>query len=66
MRECLRLSMCHMSGVTYHMSHVRCHVSHVRCHVSGVIFFVDKGLSLLVEGLLSTGPTEYSFEAFRL
>ena len=38
--------MCHMSGVT-------CHVS---CHMSGVIFFI-----FLIEGLLSIGPTQSSF-----
>ena len=42
------------------MSHVTCHVSHVPCHVSHLTFFLH-WLSLLVEGLLSTGPTLSSF-----
>ena len=57
---------CHMSCVK---SHVICHVSHSMCHISCVtvfnllyIFsFWNKWWSLLVEGLLSTGPTLYSF-----
>ena len=54
------------------MSCVMCHVSCVRCHLSSVIFFLiikkkmslniwTKGLSELVEGLLSTGPTPSSY-----
>ena len=40
------------------MSCITCHVSGVTCHVSHVFFSSStKWLSLLVEGLLSTGPT---------
>ena len=48
--------------VTCHMSHVTCHVSHVTCHLSNVTFFFvrTKWWSLLVEGLLSIGPTTSS------
>ena len=57
---------CHVSHVTCHVSHVTCHVSHVTCHMSHVtffiffIFFFKKWWSLLVKGLLSTGPTPSS------
>ena len=68
---------CHVSSVTCHMSCVKCHMSqvtadmyHVTCHMSHVpffnIFFLRKGLSKPVEGLLSTGPTPSSFNAKRL
>ena len=57
-----------MSCVMCHVSHVKVHVSHVTCHMSCVtcpIFFCGGGTkwwSLLVEGLLSTGPTLSSFQ----
>ena len=50
--------ICHMSCVICHVSRVRCQVSGVRCQVSH--FFLLR-LSLLGEGLLSTGPTPSSF-----
>ena len=58
-----------MSRVTCNVSHVTCHVSHVTCHMSHVTFFLllffwTKWWSLLVEGLLSTGPTPSSFVGF--
>ena len=48
-----------------HLSHVTCHVSPFSCHLSHVIFFLyiyrlffsDKVMKLVVEGLLLTGPT---------
>ena len=44
--------------LTCHMSHVTCHVSCVTCHVSHItFFFLTIWWCLLVEGLLSTGPT---------
>ena len=44
------------------MSHVTCHMSHVTCHMSlFFLFFWTKKWSLLVEGLLLTGPTPSSF-----
>ena len=46
---------CRMSRVTCHVSRFTCHVSNVTCH----IFFI-KGWSLLVDGLLSTGPNPSS------
>ena len=49
---------CRMSCVMCHVSRVTCHMSHVTCLMS--IFFVLKWWSLLVEGLLSTGPTPSS------
>ena len=61
---------CVTSRVTCHVSRVTCHVSRVTCHVSHVtifffilfIFFLrTKWWSLLVEGLLSMGPTPSSF-----
>ena len=48
----------HVSHVTCHRSHVMCQVSHVMCQVS---LFLFKWWSLLVEGLLSIGPTLSSF-----
>ena len=48
------------------MSGVRCQVSLVRCHVSDVMFFclfLTKWWSLLVEGMLSMGPTPSSLQA---
>ena len=52
-----------MSHVMCHVSHVTCHVSHFTCHVSRDIcnFFLSKWWSLLVKGLLSKGPTPFSF-----
>ena len=55
--------MCHMSHVTCYMSHVMCHVSHVMCHTS-YFFFLTKWWTLLVEGLLSMGPTRSSLNRF--
>ena len=58
---------CHVSHVTCHMSHVMCHMSHVRCHISCVthhIFFLSfltKWWSVSVKGLLSMGPTPFSY-----
>ena len=46
--------MCHMSRVT-------CHVLHVTHKVSNYLIFFTKSWSLLVEGLLSTGPTPSSY-----
>ena len=54
------------------MSHIMCHVSHVTCHLSHVTLFYSSFLfrtkwwSLLVEGLLSTGPTPSSLKSFQL
>ena len=55
----------HVSHVICHMSGVRCQVSGVRCQVSGVtcffiIFFFDKKVELVGEGLVSTGPAPSS------
>ena len=50
--------MCH---VMCHVSRVTCHMSRVTCHMSPFFFFLTKWWSLLVEGLLSTGPTPSSF-----
>ena len=54
--------------VTCHISHVTCHVSRVMCHMSHVafffilfLFFWIKCWNLLVERLLSMGPTPSSF-----
>ena len=44
---------------TCQISHFTCPVSHVTCHLSH--FFLTKRWRLLVEGLLSTGPTQSSF-----
>ena len=59
-----------------HMSHVMCQVSGVTCQVSCVFFlfflfffFFYKVVELVVEGLLSTGPTPsslYSLEKHNL
>ena len=43
----------------HNVSRVTCHMSRVICHVSQ-FFFWTKWWSLLVEGLLSTGPTPSS------
>ena len=51
--------MCQLSCITYQVSGVRCHVSHVTFFSST---FLTKCWSLLVEGLLSTGPTPSSFK----
>ena len=69
--------MCHVSHVTCHLSPVTCHLSPVNCHLSHVNFFLhyykkkwhykkywSKWWSLLVEGLLSTGPTPSSLFLF--
>ena len=59
--------MCWGSGVGCQVSGVKCQVSGVRCQVSGVrcdniyIYFFDKMSELVGEGLLSTGPTPFSF-----
>ena len=45
-----------VSHVMCHMSHVTFHVSHVMCHMYLFLFFWTKCWSLLVQGLLSTGP----------
>ena len=52
-----------VSHVTCHVSHVMCHVSHIVCHMSFIYiyFFLDKVMELVVEGLVSTGPTPSSF-----
>ena len=52
--------MCHVSRVTCHMSCVTCHVSHV-IYIHFLFFFRTKWWALLVEGLLSTGPTPSSY-----
>ena len=46
-----------VSCVTCHMSHVTCHMSCVTYHNFFYIIFQTKWWSLLVEGLLPTGPT---------
>ena len=46
-----------VSGVMRHMSGVRCHMAGVGCH-----FFIIKWWSLLLEGLLSVGPTPSSLK----
>ena len=66
LREGLTPPTCHVSCVTCHVSCIKCHMSRVACHVSHVtcpifLFFVDKGLDLVGEGLLSTEPTPSSF-----
>ena len=53
---------CHVSCVTCHVSCVLCHMSHVTC----IFFSLTKWWSLLVEGLLSTGPTPSSLTRNRL
>ena len=59
-----------MSGVTCQVSCVTCHVSCVACHVSDITFFSSfsqtKWLSLLVEGLLLTGPNPSSLHMIKL
>ena len=57
MREC-------SPPITCRMSHVTCPMSHVTCHMSlfFLLFFWTKWWSLLVEGLVSTGPTPSSLE----
>ena len=64
LKECSLPTICHMSCVT-------CHVSGVTCQVSGVTLFSSfhfflflfwtKWWILLLESLLSTGPTPSSF-----
>ena len=55
---------CHVSCFMCHMSRVMtCHVSRVTCNFFSfflLLFFRTKWWSLLVEGLLSTGPTPSS------
>ena len=49
------------------MLHVTCHMSNIPCHMSCVtcyFFLQTKWWSLLVEGLLSTGPTQSSWWTF--
>ena len=60
--------MCHVSRVTCHVSHVMCHLLPVICHffynkkIHIYIFFLnDKVVELVVQSLLSTGPTPSSF-----
>ena len=51
--------ICYMSCVTCHVSCVPCHLSYVMCPMSCffvVAFFGPTWCSLMVEGLLSTGP----------
>ena len=51
-----------MSHVIFHMSGVRCQMLGVRCNFYFLFFiFFTKRLSLLVEGMLSMGPTLYCF-----
>ena len=51
-----------MSCVTCHLSHVMCHMSHRHKFViSWLLLFCTKWWSKLVEDLLSTGPTLFSF-----
>ena len=54
----MSLVTCDMSHVVYHTSCVTCDISHVMCNI---FFLFSKGLSYLVLGLLSTGPTPASF-----
>ena len=54
LRECLPLTMCHMSGVT-------CHMSHVRCQVSCVTFFLNKVVELIGEGSFINGAYPVQF-----
>ena len=61
MREC---SPHLVSHVTCHMSHVTCHLSHVTCQQKKVSLRI-KLLSLLMEGLLSTGPSPSSLSLTR-
>ena len=55
-------TICHMSHVRCQVSDVRCHVSHVMCQMSHVFFSWTNWRSLLVDGLLSTGPTLSSLQ----
>ena len=52
---------CHMSHVTCHVSRVMCHMSLVTCQQKIYIYICDKVVELVVEGLLTTGPTRSSF-----
>ena len=47
--------MCHMSRVTCHLSRVTCGIFYIYLYI--YIYFLNQFWSLLVEGLLSTGPT---------
>ena len=49
---------CQVSGVRYQV-----HMSDVRCHLFLLLFFQTNWRSLLVDGLLSTGPTPSSLQA---
>ena len=50
-----------MSHARRDVSRVTCHVSHIYIYIYWFIYFWTKRWSLLVEGLLSTGPTPSSF-----
>ena len=60
MRERSSPTTCHTSRVTYHVSCVTCPMS---CKTFPLYFYFlwTKWFSLLVDGLLSTGPTLSSF-----
>ena len=45
----------------HHASHVTCHMSHIICFFVFLFCFLTKLWNLLVNGLLSTGPTQSSF-----
>ena len=53
----------HMSGARCHVSGFRCHMSCVRCHMYFIFFPQTNWRNLLVDGLLSTGPTPSSLQA---
>ena len=48
---------------TCHMSCVTCHVSHITFHMYFLFYFFILRIfeDVLVDGLLSTGPTQFSF-----
>ena len=62
LRECSSNTMCHVSPVTCHMSRVTCHI------LFFLLLFYKKNMEevvdLVVEGLLSTGPTPSSLVFF--
>ena len=55
----------HPQHVTCHVSCVLCHISRVTSHMSCFFVFFTNRWSLLVEGLLSTGPTPSSFDTMQ-